>query len=160
MTAIIRKVRTALNREYRKAGGIQIQDAIEQAEANLGGLTEECLVEIDQSIERIAGMTADPARRPSAKELRQIHTLVNDMLGLCAVVEIPGLTVTLYAVARLVASLIATETWLDGALTPAVNLLRIVRRGVLGADDINLLILEIDQCTDRIYRHAALAIVR
>jgi len=158
MTVIIRKIRTALQREYLKSGGIQIQVAIDQAEENLGSLAEQCLDQIDETIDLIAEMTADPRRRPSTSELLRIHALVNVMLGACAATNTPGLVDTLYALARLVAGLLATDTWLDGALTPAVNLLRLVRRGVLGPDEIEVLVGGIDQCTDRISRLDHLAI--
>lgn len=154
MSVIIRKVRTALNREYQKAGGIRIEEAIDQAETNLGELTDQCLAQIDSAIETIAGLTADPRRRPDAEELRRIHTLVNEMLGSCAAIDDPGLVEALYAVARLVAALIATESWLDGALTQGVNLLRLVRRGRVSPDDLAALIAGVDQCTDRINRQA------
>jgi hypothetical protein len=160
MSVIIRKVRTALNREYQKAGGIRIEEAIEAADSNLGELTDTCLAQIDGSIERIAEMTADPRRRPDAGELRRIHTLVNEMLGSCAAIDDPGLVEALYAVARLVAALIATDSWLDGALTQAVNLLRLVRRGTVGPDDLKTLIGGVDQCTDRINRQPRPAVGR
>ncbi|MDP3406366.1 MAG: hypothetical protein Q8S03_16875 [Brevundimonas sp.] len=154
MSVIIRKVQTALHRQYQKAGGIPVGEAIEQAEGNLVGLTEECLARIDESIELIARMTVDPHRKPSTKDLRRAHALINDMLALCAVIDMPALVDALYAAARLVASLIETDYWLDGALTPAVNLLRLTRRGVVSPEDLEQLILGIDQCGERISRHA------
>lgn len=156
MSVIIRKVRTALHREYQKAGGVAVEEAIEQAQSNLGGLEEACLAKIDEALEQIAEMTADPLRRPSTAELHHMHARVNDMLGACAVIELPGLVDALYAVARLVGALITTEGWLDGALTPAVNLLRLVRRGAIPADHLQQLIDGIDQCGERITRHARL----
>lgn len=157
MSVIIRKVRTALNREYQKAGGIRIEEAIDRADTNLGELSDQSLVLIDNAIETIAGITADPARRPDAAGLRRIHTLVNEMLGSCAAIDDAGLVEALYAVARLVATMITTGSWLDGALTQGVNLLRLVRRGVVTADDLAALIAGVDQCTDRINRQATLA---
>lgn len=152
MSAIIRKVRTALQREYLKSGGIQIEAAIDQAEANLGSLAGHCLDEIDETIELVAQLTADPRRRPSTSELLRIHALINVMLGVCAATNTPCLVAVLYAVARLVAGLLATDTWIDGALTPAVNLLRLVRRGLLSPDQVEVLIAGIDQCTERLGR--------
>jgi glutamine synthetase adenylyltransferase len=153
MTVIIRKIRTALQREYLKSGGIQIQAAIDQAEENLGTLADPSFDQIDQTIDLIAQITADPRRRPTTNELLRIHALVNVMLGACAATNTPGLVDTLYAVARLVAGLLENDTWLDGTLTPAVNLLRLVRRGVLNPDEVEVLIVGIDQCTDRISHH-------
>jgi hypothetical protein len=153
MTVIIRKIRTALQREYLKAGGIQIQAAINQAEENLGALADQSFDEIDQTIDLIAQIAADPRRRPTTNELLRIHALVNVMLGACAATDTPGLVDTLYAVAHLVAGLLATDTWIEGTLTPAVNLLRLVRRGVLSPEEVQALIVGIDQCTDRISHH-------
>ncbi|WP_396593967.1 hypothetical protein [Brevundimonas sp. R86498] len=154
MSVIIRKVRTVLHREYQKAGGIPVEEAIEQAQGNLVGLTSECQARIDEAIEVIAQMTSDPHQRPSRKDLLRAHALINNMLAACAVVEMHGLVDALYAAARLIASLIATDTWVDGALTPAVNLLRLTRRGAVSPEDLEQLILGIDQCGERISRQA------
>lgn len=153
MSVIIRKIRTVLHRVHQKPGGILVDEAIEQARGNLAGLTDECVSRIDEAIEVIAQMTVDPHRRPSQEELLRAHVLINQMLAACAVVEIPGLVDALYAAARLVATLISTDAWLDGALTPAVDLLRLVRHGAVGEDDLEVLIQGIDQCGERIIRH-------
>ncbi len=149
MSVAIRKVTTALQREYKKAGGIRIDQAVRQAEANVDTLSEACLEAIDKAIQQVADMTADPARRPTDEELRRLHGLVNDMLGCCAPIDIPGLVDTLYAVGRLTGALIATDRWRDGLLTPAVNLLRLVRRGAVPPQDLKALIAGIDQCARR-----------
>lgn len=154
MSVIIRKIRTALHREYQKAGGIPVEEALEQAQDNLAGLTDQCRARIDEAIEEIADMTMDPRRRPSRGELLRAHALINDMLAACAVVEMPGLVDALYAAARLIASLITTDHWVDGALTPAVNLLRLARRGAVSPEDLEKLIMGIDQCGERITRQA------
>lgn len=154
MSVVIRKVKTALQREYRQAGGILVEEAIAQAGENLDGLAEECLERIDASMALIADLTADPRHRPDAAELRMIHALVNEMLACCATVQIDGLVETLYAVGRLVGALMSTEHWLEGALTPAVNLLRLVRRGAVPPDHLSALISGIDQCGSKIRAHA------
>lgn len=146
MSVVIRKIRTALQREYRKAGGIQVQEAVDQARHNLTGLSEQCLSRIDVAIGVLTEMTADPGRRPTAVELRTMHQLVNEMLGCCAAVEIVGLADTLYAVGRLVGALMAEDVWLDGSLTPAVSLIRLVRRSAVTPADLQTLIAGIDQC--------------
>lgn len=150
MSVVIRKVKTALQREYRKAGGILIQDAIAQASVNLQVLSADCIERIDAAIVTISDMTADPSRRPTAAELRQFHTLVNEMLACCATVEIEGLVDTLYSVGRLVGALMASDGWREDALTPAVNLLRLVRRGAVAPEDLRALIVGIDQCATRL----------
>tara|TARA_R110002167_G_scaffold7394_10_gene35062 strand:+ start:7103 stop:7585 length:483 start_codon:yes stop_codon:yes gene_type:complete len=154
VSVVIRKVKTTLQREYRKAGGIPIEEAVDQAHENLGTLTEQCLARIDAGIGLVIEVTKEPARRPSEAELRQLHGLVNEMLACCAAAEIPGFVDTLYAVARLVAALMACDTWLEGALTPAVNLLRLARGGMVPPDDLRALIVGIDQCATRIRAHA------
>lgn len=146
MSVVIRKIRTALQREYRKAGGIQVQEAIDNAQHNLTGLAEQCLNRIDVAIGVLTEMTADPGRRPTPAELRTMHHLINEMLGCCAAVEIVGLADTLYAVGRLVGALMAEDVWLDGSLTPAVSLLRLVRRSAVAPADLRTLIAGIDQC--------------
>ncbi|AQR62569.1 hypothetical protein BZG35_13620 [Brevundimonas sp. LM2] len=154
MSVVIRRIKTTLQREYRKAGGILIEDAIARADENLEGLAAECLERIDTCLELIADMTVDPGRRPSMTELRMIHALVNEMLACCATFQIDGLVETLYAVGRLVGALMATASWLEGALTPAVNLLRLVRRGAIAPQDLAALITGIDQCAAKISAHA------
>lgn len=153
MSVVIRKIRTALQREYRKAGGIQVQEAVDQAQHNLTGLAEQCLSRIDVAIGVLTEMTADPGRRPSAAELRTMHHLVNEMLGCCAAIEIVGLADTLYAVGRLVGALMAEDVWLDGSLTPAVSLLRLVRRSAVAPADLKTLIAGIDQCAGWVTAH-------
>lgn len=157
MSVIIRKVRTALQREYRKAGGIRVDEAIAQAGQNLETLSAQCAQRIDAAIAEIIDMTADPHRQPTAEELRTLHALVNEMLACCATIEIEGLVDTLYAFGRLVGALMATDTWLDGALTPAVNLLRLVRRGAISPEDLKALVAGVDQCAHRISAHTRLA---
>lgn len=146
MSVVIRKVKTALQAEYRKAGGIRVDQAIAQADENLGSMSEACLEQIDAALAVVMEMTADPRRRPSPDELRKLHALINDMLACCASVQIEGFAQTLYAVAKLVGTLLATEAWIDGTLTPAVSLLRLVRRGSIAAGDIKAVIAGIDQC--------------
>lgn len=150
MSAVIRKVRTALQSEYRKAGGIPIHQAVDQARQNLTGLADECLDRIDVAIGILTEMTAHPGRRPTVRELRTMHRLINEMLACCATIEIAGLPDTLYAVGRLVGSLMTDEVWLDGALTPAVSALRLVRRGAVAQADLKILIAGIDQCAIRV----------
>lgn len=156
MSVTIRKVKTALQMEYRKAGGTRVEDAVAQASENLGALSEQGLDQIDAILGEVMAMTADPHRQPSPAELRRLHALVNDMLACCATVEIPGFVDALYAVARLLAALMATEVWLDGTLTPAVNLLRLVRRGAVGPDGLRALIEGVDQCARRVSAHTRL----
>lgn len=157
MSVVIRRIKTALQREYQKAGGVPVEDAIAQAGLNLDGLAAECLERIDAALALVAGMTVDPGRRPSVAELRMIHALVNEMLACCATVQIDGLVDTLYAVGRLVGALMATEAWLEGTLTPAVNLLRLVRRGAIAPEDLTALIVGIDQCGAKIRAHTRAA---
>lgn len=154
MTVVIRKVKTALQLEYRKAGGVRIQDAVDRAHENLEQLTDQCLARIDMAIGVIADLTKAPDYQPSAAELRQLHTLINEMLACCATVEIPGFVDTLYAVGRLIGALMGTDARLTGTLTPAVNLLRLVRRGAVSPQDIRALIVGVDQCSTRIRAHA------
>ena len=154
MSVVIRKIKTALQREYQKAGGVLIEDAIAQAEGNLEELAAECLERIDAALALVADLTVDPRQRPSAAELRMIHGLVNEMLACCATVHIDGLVDTLYGVGRLVGALMATDHWVEGALTPAVNLLRLVRRGAIAQEDLAALISGIDQCGSKILAHS------
>ncbi len=156
MSVVIRKVKTALQTEYRKAGGIRVDEAIAQADQNLETLSAQCAERIDAAIAEIIVMTADPHRQPTAGELRTLHALLNEMLACCATIEIEGLVDTLYALGRLVGALMATDTWLDGALTPAVNLLRLVRRGAIAPEDVKALVAGIDQCAHRINTHTRL----
>lgn len=153
MTVVIRKIRTALQREYRRPGGIHIQEAIDQAEQNLTGLTEQCLIRIDGALSILTDMTAEPGRRPSPEELRTFHRLVNEMLACCATIDIVGFAETLYAVGRLVAAVMDSAVWLEGSLTPAVSVLRLVRRSATPPDDLQTLILGIDQCARRVAAH-------
>jgi hypothetical protein len=153
MSVVIRKVKTALQREYRKAGGVKIQDALDQAQENLAGLTDECLARIDWAMLQVGEMSREPDRRPSPEELRQLHALINEMLACCAPIDIPGFVDTLYAVGRLVGALMTSDLWLPGTLTPAVNLLRLVRRGTVPPDDLKALLTGIDQCATRIRSH-------
>lgn len=150
MSVIIRRVKTALQAEYRKAGGVRVDEAIAQASENLDSLSEACLERIDAALAVVVEMTSDPHRRPSPDELRKLHALINDMLACCASVRIEGLAETLYAVARLVGALLVTEAWIDGTLTPAVNLLRLARRGAISAGDIHAVIAGIDQCAQHL----------
>lgn len=149
MSVVIRKVRTVLQSEYRKAGGIPVHQAIDQAQKNLTGLADECLDRIDVVIGILTEMTADSGRRPAGAELRKMHGFINEMLGCCATIEIPGLADTLYAIGRLVGALMTDNVWLDGSLTPAVNLLRLVRRSAVAPADLKILIAGIDQCASR-----------
>lgn len=150
MSVVIRRVKTALQQEYRKAGGIRIQDALVQAHANLGELKDDCLARIDLSLGLISEMTQSSSRQPSSAELRKLHLEVNEMLACCAAVELPGFEEALYAVGRLFGVLISTDARVDGALTPAVNLLRLVRRGSVSPEDLKTLVIGIDQCALRI----------
>ncbi|HWQ86601.1 hypothetical protein [Brevundimonas sp.] len=153
MSVVIRKIRTALQREYQRPGGIRIEEAIDQARHNLTGLAEQCLDRIDLAIAVLTEMTADPGRRPTPAELRTIHQLINEMLGCCATVDIEGLPDSLYAVGRLVGALMAADVWLEGSLTPAVSLVRLVRRNAVPPEDLRTLIAGIDQCAARISAH-------
>ena len=105
MTVIIRKIKTALQREYRKAGGILVSEAIAGAEGNLNELSVVGMEQIDLTLERVSALTANPTRRPTADELRQIHSAINEMLSFCATVQIDGFAETLHASARLVGAL-------------------------------------------------------
>lgn len=154
MSVIIRRVKTALQMEYRKAGGIRIEQAIAQAGENLGALSGPCAEHIDAALGVVMAITADPLRQPTTEELQRLHILINEMLACCATVEIKGFVDALYAVGRLVGALMAAEVWLDGALTPAVNLLRLVRRGAVGQDDLRALIEGVDQCSRHVSTHA------
>ncbi len=157
MTAVVRKIRTALQRQYQKPGGIRVPDAVEQARQNLTTISGQCIEGIDLAIGVLAGMTADQRQRPTSAELRKMHQLINEMLACCAPVEIDGFAEALYAVARLVGALMTEESWLDGALTPAVNLLRLVRGGGVTRPDLQVLIAGIDQCASRVIAHARVA---
>lgn len=153
MTVIIRKVRTALQREYQKAGGILISEAITGADENLVVLSAQCIEQIDFALDQISDLTANPLRRPTAGELRQLHSAVNEMLSCCAAVQIDGFADTLHAVGRLVGALMTADVWLEGALTPAANLLRLVRRGAVAPENVAVLIVGLDQCTARFKSH-------
>lgn len=160
MSVVIRKVKTALQMEYRKAGGIRIEDAVAQAGENLGGLAEQCVERIDAALGQVMALTADPHRQPTPEELRKLHGLVNEMLACCATVEIEGFVDVLYAVGRLLGALMVADVGLDGALTQAVNLLRLVRRGAVAAEDLKALISGVDQCAHRISAHTRLTAYR
>lgn len=157
MSVVIRRIKSALQREYLKPGGILITDAIAQASENLGGLSAQCLEGIDAALALMTDMTVDPGRRPSSAELLKIHALLNDMLTCCAVVQIDGLADTLNSVGRLVGALMATESWVEGTLTPAVDLLRLVRRGAVAPEDLSAMITGIDQCGAKIRAYARVA---
>lgn len=157
MSVITRWIKTALQREYLKPGGILIEEAVGRARENLDGLAAECLERVDLSLGLIADMTVDPGRCPSEPELRMIHALINEMLACCATFHIEGFVDTLYAVNRLVGALLATGAWVEGALTPAVNLLRLVRRGAIAPQDFPALITGVDQCASKIRAHALCA---
>lgn len=157
MSVSIRKVKTALQTEYRKAGGIRVEDAIAKAGDNLSALSEQCAERIDEVLGIFVETTADPRRPLTVDELRQLHGLINEMLTCCAPLEIEGFVETLYSVGRLVEAMMVADVWLDGALTPAVNLLRLVRRGALGTEDRKVLNTGVDQCTARFRGHARLA---
>jgi hypothetical protein len=150
MSVVIRKVKTALQSEYRKAGGLLVDDAVAQAGENLESLAEQGAERIDVVLGVVMTMTADPHRQLTAAELRKLHVLVNEMLACCATVEIEGFVEALYAVGRLLGAMMVAEGWLDGALTSAVNLLRLVRRGAVARDDLKVLIAGVDQCAHRI----------
>lgn len=156
MSVIIRKVKTALQMEYQRAGGVRIEDAIAQASENLGGLSEQCVERIDTALASVMLVTADPHRQPTTEELVRLHALVNEMLACCATVEIEGFVDALYAVGRLIGALMAADLWLEGTLTPAVNLLRLVRRGAVPPGDLTALIAGVDQCARRITADARL----
>jgi len=157
VTVIIRKVRTALQREYRKAGGILTSEAITDANENLGLLSAQCIEQIDFTLDHVSDLTADPLKRPTAEELRELHAAVNEMLSCCAAVKIDGFADTLHAVGRLVGALMAADVWLEGALTPAANLLRLVRRGAVAPDKVAVLIVGLDQCAARMRSYSRAA---
>lgn len=154
MTVIVRRVKTALQREYRKAGGILVSEAVAGAEGNLGELSAAGMEQIDLTLERVSALTANPSRRPTPEELRQIHAAINEMLSFCATVRIEGFAETLHAAARLVGALMEADVWLDGSLTPVANLLRLVRRGAVAPENVGVLILGLDQCAARVRSHA------
>lgn len=154
MSVVIRKVRTALQAEYRKAGGIRIDAAIAQAAENLDSMSAQCLERIDAALAVMVEKTSDPDRQLDGAELRTLHALTNDMLACCAASHTDGLADTLYAVGGLLSALMVTEVWIDGALTPAVNLLRLVRRGAVSPDDVKVLVEGVDQCARRVRAHA------
>lgn len=150
MSVVIRRVKTALQTEYRRAGGIRIHEAIERASENLSDLSEACNRRIDVALAQVIELTADPGQRLLRTDLLRLHGLVNDMLACCATVEIDGFVDALYAVARLVAALLSSDVWLDGALVPAANLLRLARRGAIPAADLRPLIAGVDRCADHV----------
>lgn len=154
MTVIIRRVRTALQRQYRNAGGILISEAIAGAEGNLDLLSARCAEQIDCILDQVSDLTANPSRRPTAGELRQLHAAVNEMLSCCASVKIEGFTDALHAVGRLVGALLETDVWLDGTLTAAANLLRLVRRDAVAPENVAVMIRALDQCAVRVRSHA------
>lgn len=160
MSVVIRKVKTALQSEYRKAGGVLVEDAVARAGENLVTLAEQGAARIDAALDVIMMMTADPRRQPSTPEVRRLHGLVNEMLACCATVEIEGFVDALYAVGRLLGALMVSEGWLDGALTSAANLLRLVRRGAVAPDDLKVLIAGVDQCARRISDSHRLTVCR
>lgn len=154
MTVIIRKIKTALQREYRKAGGILVSEAIAGANGNLNELSVAGMEQIDLTLERVSALTANPSRRPTADELRQIHAAINEMLSFCATVQIDGFAETLHASARLVGTLMEADVWLEGSLTPVANLLRLVRRGAVAPENVGVLILSLDECAARVRSQA------
>ncbi|QTC92213.1 hypothetical protein [Brevundimonas goettingensis] len=149
MSVVVRRVPSALRREYRKAGGMRIADALAQADENLGALAPNALVRIDRAVSRIAGLIASPKRPLTSDDLRLAHTLVNEMLACCTTVEIPGFVEALYACGRLIAALLSAEHRPHDALSPGVNLLRLARRGSLASQDLEALVEGVDQCATR-----------
>lgn len=149
MSVVIRRVPSALRREYRKAGGIRIADALANADENLAALAPDGLLRIDLAMTNIAGLIASPDRRLTSGDLRLAHTLVNEMLACCTMVEIPGFVDALYACGRLIAALLSAEHRPHDGLSPGVNLLRLARRGSLGPEDLEALVQGVDQCATR-----------
>lgn len=154
MSVIVRKIKTALQREYRKAGGILVSEAVADAKGNLNELSVAGMEQIDLTLERVSALTANPTRRPTADELRQMHAAINEMLSFCATVKIEGFAETLHASARLVGALMETDVWLEGSLTPVANLLKLVRRGAVAPENVGVLILGLDDCAARVISQA------
>lgn len=150
MTVIVRRVESALHREYRKAGGVRIADAVAEAKGNLGTLADSCIVRIDEAMDGVAAIVSDPDRLLETGDLRRAHGLVNEMLACCAAVEIAGFAEALYACGRLIGILLAIDARPVEALSPAVNMLRLARRGA-APDDLEALISSVDEYASRIY---------
>lgn len=149
MTVVVRRVASALHREYRKAGGVRIADAVAYAEGNLGTLEEQCRVRIDEAMEGVAAIVSHPDRLLTTEDLSRAHGLVNEMLACCAAVEIDGFVEALYACGRLIGILLAIDTRPVEALSPGVDLLRLARRGA-APEDLEALIAGIDHYVARI----------
>jgi len=150
-------VQSALHREYRKAGGVRIADAVAEAEGNLGTLSESCLVRIDEAMDGVAAIIGNTDRLLDSGDLRRAHGLVNEMLACCAAVEIEGFAEALYACGRLIGILLAIDAPPVEAFIPAVNMLRLARRGATPSE-LEALITSFDDYASRIYAHGRITV--
>jgi len=142
----IRFVKTALELQHRKPGGVSVGAALSKAEENLKGLGEASLVLIDEGLEAIQVLNADPDVRPDTDELLRAHAIANQLLGYCSTVDLPGLSLVLYRLCKLVDSVLESDLWAAGTFGPVLNVLRLVRSRAVSAQDLETLMAGIDQC--------------
>lgn len=143
------KLVTSLERHARDPGGICIADAVKRAEKNLGTLRDGSRELIDGHLLRLRKLVQ--ARRPTGEELAQIRALADDMLTYTAAAGLLGMGDVLDRLCGMTDALEESGYWVDGALEPVMDALKLARAEMVPAEAMAPLIQGLDRCIARFH---------
>ncbi|MGQ2989601.1 MAG: hypothetical protein ACT6RD_09820 [Brevundimonas sp.] len=148
MTAVtFRKVESRLEWMVRCGRGLRPGEALAAAAANLGGLRDDCLGEIDRRLQPLAEFALrDPATRPTPAELDTLVEHADAALTACGAVDMPLLGRALVMLCAMADAIRQADRWPPGALNPAINFAHLIRIGAVSDEEAQTLMTELDKC--------------
>lgn len=123
-----------LAKMVREPGGKRIGQALEQAEANLDAIQEDCLKAMDVQIDELERLCAEGGRRPLEKTKTLIYEGGNDVLAVAGAFELTELGQAAFSLCELVDRLRSRGKWNQAAIEVHLSAFRLLRQPAPDAD--------------------------
>ncbi len=141
----------------RRPGGVSYAQAMAAAEANMDSIRADVLAGVDENLQRIDQLSADPAVAFSPEIQAELYERSNYVAGLAGSGGLPELGQAAFCYCELLDRIIAGAAWPQAAVTVHMDSLKLLRAmGVASPENDRAAIVEgLRKVAERVIRPAA-----
>lgn len=127
--------RFSLTEKLRQSDGMSVADAVQAAQANVAGLSEEALKAVDNALAAIGKAAADLPGEFDDQALARLYRLSNEMIGLGSAAGLKLLDPTAYSLCDLIDGMRSQQRYAAEPIAVHVQALHLLRSFEISAED-------------------------